>query len=65
MDRYPCKERVRVGPMPGGATQSRKRYQLRSDLLGAVAVATPHDSKKGGCPMIISTKRGGCHSLGC
>ena len=27
---------------PGGATQSGKGYQLRSDLLGAVAITSRH-----------------------
>ena len=31
-----------IGPGGGGSTQSGKRYQLRSDLLGAVAVASRH-----------------------
>ena len=43
--------------MPGGATQSEKGYQLRSDLLGAVAVANQDGYKKGGCPVIISSQR--------
>ena len=42
----------------GGATQSGKGYQLRSDLLGAVAVASQDGYKKGGCPVNISSKRG-------
>ena len=44
----------RVG---GGCTQSRKEYQLGSDLIGAVAIASQEGSKKGGCPVIISSKR--------
>ena len=43
---------------PGGATQSGKGYQLRSDLLGDVAVVSQNGYKKGGCPVIISSKRG-------
>ena len=42
----------------GGATRSGKGYQLRSDLLGAVAVASQDGYKKGGCPVIISSQRG-------
>ena len=41
----PKKSAVGVGNGPGGgggATQSGKRYQLRSDLLGAVAFASRH-----------------------
>ena len=34
-------------PGPGGATQSRKGYQLRSNLSGAVAVASQDGYKKG------------------
>ena len=43
---------------PGEATQSRKGYQLRSDLSGAGAVASQDGYKKGGCPVMISSKRG-------
>ena len=46
------------GVRPGGATQSRKGYQLRSNLSGAVAVASEDGYKKGGCPVIISSQRG-------
>ena len=43
---------------PGGATQSGKGYQLRSDLSGAVAVVSRDDYKKRGCPDMISPQRG-------
>ena len=43
---------------PGGATQSRKGYQLWSNLSGAVAVTSQDCYKKGGCPVIISSQRG-------
>ena len=43
---------------PGGATQSRKGYQLQSNLSGAVTVASQDGYKKGGCPVIISSQRG-------
>ena len=43
---------------PGGATQSRKGYQLRSNLSGARAVASQDGYKKGGCPVIISFHSG-------
>ena len=47
-------------PVGGGATQSEKGYQLRSNLLGALAVASQDGYKKGGggCPVIISSQRG-------
>ena len=48
----------RPTPTPGEATQSRKGYQLRSNLSGAVAVASQDGYKKGGCPVIISSQRG-------
>ena len=48
----------RIDRFPGGATRSGKGYQLRSDLLGTVAVASQDGYKKGGCPVIISCKRG-------
>ena len=47
-----------MGLVPGGATQSRKGYQLRSNLSGAVAVTSQDGYKKGGCPVIISSQRG-------
>ena len=53
------------GSVPGGATQSGKGYQLRSNLSGAVAVTGQDCYKKGGCPVIISSQRGSCHSLNC
>ena len=43
--------------MPGEATQSGKEYQLRSKLLGVVAVASQDGYKKGGCPVIISSQK--------
>ena len=45
------------GRLPGGATQSRKVYQLRSDLSGAVAVAGQDGYKNGGCPVLIYPPR--------
>ena len=42
----------------GGVTQSRKGYQLRSNLSGAGDVASQDGYKKGGCPVIISSQRG-------
>ena len=45
-------------PSPGGATQSRKGYELWSNLSVAVAVASQDGYKKGGCPVIISSQRG-------
>ena len=42
----------------GGGTRSGKGYRLRSDRCGAVAIATKHGLKKGGCPLVILYDRG-------
>ena len=47
----------------GGATQSEKGYQLRSDLLGAVAVANRRWLQKGGLSSPYIPPEGSCHSL--
>ena len=48
---------LQAGGGGGGVLSLGKGYQLRSDLSGAVAVASQDGYKKGGCPVIISSQR--------